>query len=420
MTDALNTAREAEWHRDGNFLYTLQHAGWSRAGEKSKNHLTVRVEVHQGDAADAEALADRLHKFLSAAQAPTAAPGASWTEGQVEAVARAICTKNGDDPDAPARYSDDPAVTLMWHYSRPHAEAALATLNAAPPAGVVEALRFYADPSTYESESQINRDEMFDTPIQGDDYGERARQALATLSRGEGADARCVMCGRVGVIPCARCPDAAHHPETGAPSREALIAAMKSAFTPDGCAGPNIGSMDYERAASTILVLYPTPPALKASDLEREGVDLVDRLRSIADECDLVGDDCCVAVDDLRSVLALLSSRPAAPEDHTPRAVPLSTISEGWRPTTEEPDVGRKFICLYNDGSGAVMLFRHDGGMIDSDGDEWPFSLKDFDRWAYLPDELEFACENYAEDPITLHVLSAPPAPSLSTEGEES
>jgi len=77
-----------------------------------------------------------------------------------------------------------------------------------------------------------------------------------------------------------------------------------------------------------------------------------------------------------------------------------------WHKLDTLPDVGRKFIALFNDGSGAVMFWRHDGGYIDSDGDDCLFEVDQYDRWAYLPDELEFHCEVRSEDPMSLSVPS--------------
>ncbi len=72
--------------------------------------------------------------------------------------------------------------------------------------------------------------------------------------------------------------------------------------------------------------------------------------------------------------------------------------SAGWFKMDVLPEVGRKFIALYNDGSGACMFWRHDDGFIDQDGDESAALGEGYDRWAYLPDELEFWCESYPED----------------------
>lgn len=46
--------------------------------------------------------------------------------------------------------------------------------------GLEEALRFYADPNSWTTPDQVNRDEMFDTPVSADNYGDRARRALSS------------------------------------------------------------------------------------------------------------------------------------------------------------------------------------------------------------------------------------------------
>ena len=81
-------------------------------------------------------------------------------------------------------------------------------------------------------------------------------------------------------------------------------------------------------------------------------------------------------------------------------------LSDGWFTMDVVPGVCRKFIALYKDGSGAAMFWRHDDGLIDHDGDDASWPLKGYDRWAYLPDDLEFWCETWPEDPMVLH----PPA----------
>jgi len=70
-----------------------------------------------------------------------------------------------------------------------------------------------------------------------------------------------------------------------------------------------------------------------------------------------------------------------------------------WNKPDVKPERGRKVIALYSDGSGARMLFVHDKGFIDSDGEE--SNMKECDLWAYLPDDLEFWCETRADDPVT-------------------
>jgi hypothetical protein len=97
-----------------------------------------------------------------------------------------------------------------------------------------------------------------------------------------------------------------------------------------------------------------------------------------------------------------------------------STSAEpsGWRDMSQAPDIGRKFIVLYSDGSGACMYWRHDHGLIDQDGDEsaWRWPLKSCDRWAYLPD-LEFFCEVCPEDPVVLRLF--PPENSAQGRAHE-
>lgn len=79
-----------------------------------------------------------------------------------------------------------------------------------------------------------------------------------------------------------------------------------------------------------------------------------------------------------------------------------------WNTFVDAPEPGRKFVALYNDGSGARMFYAFDGGVIDCDGDElYGFDLAEqsYGLWAYLPDNLEFWCETRAEDPMTLKVI---------------
>jgi hypothetical protein len=48
------------------------------------------------------------------------------------------------------------------------------------------ALRFYADPANWTDPEQVNRDEMFDSPVNLDDhYGDRARAILAQIGETE-------------------------------------------------------------------------------------------------------------------------------------------------------------------------------------------------------------------------------------------
>ena len=85
-----------------------------------------------------------------------------------------------------------------------------------------------------------------------------------------------------------------------------------------------------------------------------------------------------------------------------------AVVNTVWNTFVDAPEPGRKFVALYNDGSGARMLYAFDGGVIDCDGDElYGFDLakQSYGLWAYLPDNLEFWCETRAEDPMTLKVI---------------
>lgn len=74
-----------------------------------------------------------------------------------------------------------------------------------------------------------------------------------------------------------------------------------------------------------------------------------------------------------------------------------------WHNTDEAPEIGRKFIALYCDGSGSTMFFRADGCYLDPDGGEYE-EINDgsYSCWAYLPDHYEFWCELREHDPFTL------------------
>jgi len=74
----------------------------------------------------------------------------------------------------------------------------------------------------------------------------------------------------------------------------------------------------------------------------------------------------------------------------------------GWRPIDQAPDLGRKIVALFGDGSGASMFWRHDGGYIDADGDEWGELPDHYALWTYLPDSFQFWCEYRSDEPMTL------------------
>ena len=74
----------------------------------------------------------------------------------------------------------------------------------------------------------------------------------------------------------------------------------------------------------------------------------------------------------------------------------------GWRPIDQAPDLGRKIVALFGDGSGASMFWRHDGGHIDAYGDEWGELHDHYALWTYLPDSFQFWCEYRSDEPMTL------------------
>lgn len=68
-----------------------------------------------------------------------------------------------------------------------------------------------------------------------------------------------------------------------------------------------------------------------------------------------------------------------------------------------------KVVVLFSDGSGAALYFVHEGGAIDSDGDDHPGIPADA-VWAYLPTGFEFWCEGLPDDDVvTLPAHVCPP-----------
>jgi hypothetical protein len=66
------------------------------------------------------------------------------------------------------------------------------------------------------------------------------------------------------------------------------------------------------------------------------------------------------------------------------------------------PEVGHRFVAIYNDGSGATLGYRHAGGFIDADGDELTLDhlFDAYSRWAYLPELTQLWCEIRKGDPL--------------------
>lgn len=80
-----------------------------------------------------------------------------------------------------------------------------------------------------------------------------------------------------------------------------------------------------------------------------------------------------------------------------------------WHKMTDrQPELGCKFVALYDDGSGAWLGFAHDGGVIDADGDDYSRMPK-AEWWAYLPSGFRLVCEDYPEEAYTLPDHVCPP-----------
>lgn len=76
----------------------------------------------------------------------------------------------------------------------------------------------------------------------------------------------------------------------------------------------------------------------------------------------------------------------------------------------DEPQPGRKIVALNDDGSGAMMFWVHDDGLIEAEGDDCTmvWFQSNFIWWSYIPDTVEFWCETRTDDPMTLKRLGAP------------
>lgn len=67
-----------------------------------------------------------------------------------------------------------------------------------------------------------------------------------------------------------------------------------------------------------------------------------------------------------------------------------------WNATrVVRPESSKRIIALFSDGSGSTLLWVHDHGLIDSDGEEreWDAICEHHSLWAYLPDEFLLFCE---------------------------
>jgi hypothetical protein len=99
--------------------------------------------------------------------------------GTLGSRAAVYCTRCGADmgfcyEDAPGTPREDIVNQVVndWNRRAPSPDMREA----------VEALEFYAAPASWTNDEQVNRDEMFDTPVQADNYGDRARAVLRSLT----------------------------------------------------------------------------------------------------------------------------------------------------------------------------------------------------------------------------------------------
>lgn len=122
---------------------------------------------------------------------------------------------------------------------------------------------------------------------------------------------------------------------------------------------------------------------------------------------------CPTCIMDRASDLGIWTVAYAAAPEGRQEAVAWISVSDG------PPEVGSKFVALYDDGSGAGLYFRHDGGYISAEGEEADV-LSGVEAWAYLPAGFEFWCEGISE-PVTLpkwsgHSALARPSEQAVTE----
>lgn len=66
-----------------------------------------------------------------------------------------------------------------------------------------------------------------------------------------------------------------------------------------------------------------------------------------------------------------------------------------WNTFETLPEVGRKFIALFDDGSGSEMFFRTEDDAINESGHEYGLDFHNFSHWSYLPDGFKFWCESH-------------------------
>lgn len=149
-------------------------------------------------------------------------------------------------------------------------------------------------------------------------------------------------------------------------------------------------------AAAVCLAEKPAPDSTRTGD---EGTDWVLVPAKPTEEMIAAGwiDKEDVDPDDIYR--AMIAARPAAPE-----------AQGAWKHSHEEPEIGRRHVRLYEDGSGAVLLVRYDTGLLDAEGCDFePHSNYPLGLWAYTPNGFRLWAEDHGDNRLT---VPAPPASS--------
>jgi hypothetical protein len=68
-----------------------------------------------------------------------------------------------------------------------------------------------------------------------------------------------------------------------------------------------------------------------------------------------------------------------------------------WHDRSDKPESGRRIVALFSDGSGATLFWVHDHGLMDQDGEDREILGKNYERWAYLPDDYRTWIEDNLE-----------------------
>lgn len=75
-----------------------------------------------------------------------------------------------------------------------------------------------------------------------------------------------------------------------------------------------------------------------------------------------------------------------------------------WYDSTYRPEIGRRIIAIFDDGSGGCCFLATPDGLVEADNPNEPVEYDDFAdkyfKWTYLPDglllffEQQEACDN--------------------------